>query len=77
MELLEGELSDKLSEELLSSVLSFKITNYPYLQRIDNWATLTEHEKEVTWRRIRKRNAERREALEAKQKEQEALENES
>lgn len=41
------------------------------LQRIDNWATLTEREKEVTWRRIRKRNAERREALEAKQKEQE------
>lgn len=41
------------------------------LQRIDNWATLTEREKEVTWRRIRKRNAERREALKAKQKEQE------
>eukprot|EP00557_Chaetoceros_sp_GSL56_P005131 CAMPEP_0176500984 /NCGR_PEP_ID=MMETSP0200_2-20121128/13894_1 /TAXON_ID=947934 /ORGANISM="Chaetoceros sp., Strain GSL56" /LENGTH=145 /DNA_ID=CAMNT_0017899791 /DNA_START=95 /DNA_END=532 /DNA_ORIENTATION=- len=38
-------------------------------RRIDNWDTLTEQEKEVTWRRIRKRNAERREMLEAKYKE--------
>lgn len=35
---------------------------------IANWDTLTEREKEVTWRRIKKRNAERREILEAKQK---------
>jgi predicted Fe-S protein YdhL (DUF1289 family) len=38
-------------------------------RRIDNWDKLTEKEKEVTWRRIRKRNAERRELLEAKYKE--------
>lgn len=36
---------------------------------IDNWDTLTEREREVTWRRIKKRNAERREILEQKQKE--------
>jgi hypothetical protein len=36
---------------------------------ISNWDTLTEREQEVTWRRIKKRNAERREILEAKQKE--------
>ena len=39
---------------------------------IANWDTLTEREKEVTWRRIKKRNAERREILEAKQKENNA-----
>lgn len=37
-------------------------------RRIDNWETLTEKEKETTWRRIKKRNAERREMLEAQQK---------
>ena len=45
-------------------------------RRIDNWDTLTEKEKEVTWRRIRKRNAERRELLEAKYKEMSQLESE-
>ena len=39
-------------------------------RRIDNWDTLTEREKEVTWRRIRKRNEERRNILEAEQQQQ-------
>ena len=34
---------------------------------IANWNTLSEREKEVTWRRIKKRNAERRAVLESKQ----------
>ena len=32
-------------------------------RRIDNWDTLTEHEKAVSWRRISKRNEQRRQAL--------------
>jgi hypothetical protein len=32
-------------------------------RRIDNWDTLTEHEKAVSWRRISKRNEQRRKAL--------------
>lgn len=32
-------------------------------RRIDNWDALTDREREVTWRRIQKRNAERREIL--------------
>ena len=39
------------------------------MRRIDNWETLTESEREVSWRRIKKRNAERREILEAKERE--------
>ena len=35
-------------------------------RRIDNWDILTEREREVTWRRIKKRNAERRKILEEK-----------
>lgn len=36
-------------------------------RRIDNWAELTEKEQEVSWRRIAKRNEERRKALLEKQ----------
>jgi len=32
-------------------------------RRIDNWSELSEREKEVTWRRISKRNEERRKML--------------
>jgi flagellum-specific peptidoglycan hydrolase FlgJ len=42
-------------------------------RRIDNWDALTEHERQVTWRRISKRNEERRQKLllaEQKQKQQ-------
>mmetsp|Transcript_19368 Transcript_19368/g.39820 ORF Transcript_19368/g.39820 Transcript_19368/m.39820 type:complete len:129 (-) Transcript_19368:2115-2501(-) len=41
-------------------------------RRISNWDTLTEHEKEVTWRRISKRNEQRRQVLLEAQKEAEA-----
>eukprot|EP00816_Leptocylindrus_hargravesii_P003546 CAMPEP_0196813516 /NCGR_PEP_ID=MMETSP1362-20130617/37254_1 /TAXON_ID=163516 /ORGANISM="Leptocylindrus danicus, Strain CCMP1856" /LENGTH=129 /DNA_ID=CAMNT_0042189791 /DNA_START=120 /DNA_END=509 /DNA_ORIENTATION=+ len=37
-------------------------------RRIDNWDEMTEHEREVTWRRISKRNKERMEALKRGQK---------
>jgi hypothetical protein len=42
-------------------------------RRIDNWDQLTEHEKQVTWRRISKRNEERRKVLLALQQEQQPL----
>ena len=32
-------------------------------RRIENWGEMTEKEKEVTWRRISKRNEERRKKL--------------
>ena len=35
-------------------------------RQIANWDKMTEHEKTVTWRRISKRNAERRAMLEEK-----------
>jgi len=38
-------------------------------RRIENWDALTEREREVSWRRIKKRNAERKEMLEEQQKE--------
>eukprot|EP00934_Nitzschia_sp_Nitz4_P006506 Nitzschia sp. Nitz4//scaffold171_size48012//22019//22402//NITZ4_007124-RA/size48012-processed-gene-0.3-mRNA-1//1//CDS//3329538698//6496//frame0 len=38
-------------------------------RRIANWDKLTDEEKEVTWRRISKRNEERRQALIQKQQE--------
>jgi hypothetical protein len=44
-------------------------------RRIDNWDQLTEHEKQVTWRRISKRNEERRKVLLAQQQEQQAASN--
>ena len=40
-------------------------------RRIENWEELTENEKEVTWRRISKRNEERRKMLLERMKEQE------
>jgi len=40
------------------------------IRRIANWDTLTEKEKEVSWRRISKRNEERRLTLLQKQEEQ-------
>mmetsp|Transcript_15648 Transcript_15648/g.43355 ORF Transcript_15648/g.43355 Transcript_15648/m.43355 type:complete len:127 (+) Transcript_15648:109-489(+) len=43
-------------------------------RRIANWDTLTEKEKEVSWRRISKRNEERRQILLQQQKEEEQAE---
>jgi hypothetical protein len=40
-------------------------------RRIDNWDQLTDKEKEVTWRRISKRNEERRQVLLQQQQQQE------
>ena len=40
-------------------------------RRIDNWDKMTKHEQEVAWRRISKRNAERRAALLEQQKQEE------
>eukprot|EP00980_Cylindrotheca_fusiformis_P007350 scaffold1525_cov142-Cylindrotheca_fusiformis.AAC.150 len=39
-------------------------------RRIANWENLSEHEKKVTWRRISKRNEERRQILLEQQEEQ-------
>jgi hypothetical protein len=39
------------------------------IRRIANWDILTEHEKEVSWRRISKRNEERRQVLLKRQEE--------
>ncbi|MGK3733339.1 MAG: putative Fe-S protein YdhL (DUF1289 family), partial [Bacillariaceae sp.] len=41
-------------------------------RRISNWESLSDHEKEVTWRRIKKRNEERRNVLLDQQKKAEA-----
>jgi hypothetical protein len=38
-------------------------------RRIENWDTLTEREKQVSWRRIAKRNEERRNILLQQQEE--------
>jgi hypothetical protein len=60
------ELGQAMKLDILGPII---INTDGTTRRIDNWDTLTEKEKEVTWRRIRKRNAERREMLEAKFKE--------
>lgn len=39
-------------------------------RRIENWNEMTDREREVTWRRIKKRNEERRKVLEAEQEQQ-------
>jgi len=41
-------------------------------RRIDNWDEMTDREREVTWRRISKRNEERRKALLEQQQQQQA-----
>mmetsp|Transcript_18098 Transcript_18098/g.17469 ORF Transcript_18098/g.17469 Transcript_18098/m.17469 type:complete len:144 (-) Transcript_18098:61-492(-) len=57
----------------LGNTISFKnlgpiiINSDGTTMRIDNWDELTEREKEVTWKRISKRNEERKKALFEKQ----------
>jgi predicted Fe-S protein YdhL (DUF1289 family) len=46
-------------------------------RRIDNWNEMTEREKEVTWRRIKKRNEERRQVLMQQQQELEQQQSQS
>jgi hypothetical protein len=45
------------------------------IRRIDNWKELSKQEQEVTWRRIKKRNAERRELLLLQQNEESGQKN--
>jgi len=45
-------------------------------RRISNWETLTDKEKEVSWRRISKRNEERRSVLLEQQKKEEEKQDE-
>lgn len=62
----------KVGESLkLESVGPVIINSDGTTRTIANWDTLTEREKEVTWRRIKKRNAERREVLLKAQSERE------
>lgn len=63
------KLGEKMKFDHLGPII---INSDGSTRRIGNWDTLTEKEKEVTWRRISKRNEERRQALlqkELKQKE--------
>eukprot|EP00566_Odontella_aurita_P025961 CAMPEP_0113562272 /NCGR_PEP_ID=MMETSP0015_2-20120614/20435_1 /TAXON_ID=2838 /ORGANISM="Odontella" /LENGTH=114 /DNA_ID=CAMNT_0000464151 /DNA_START=126 /DNA_END=470 /DNA_ORIENTATION=- /assembly_acc=CAM_ASM_000160 len=61
----------KLGEKMKFDHLGPVIINADGTTRsIENWNELTEKEKEVTWRRISKRNAQRREALHKKMQEE-------
>lgn len=54
------KLGETISFEEMGPVI---INSDGTTRRIENWDTLTDHEKKVTWRRISKRNEERRKAL--------------
>jgi hypothetical protein len=62
------QLGDTISFEEMGPVI---INPDSTTRRIDNWDQMTKSEQEVAWRRISKRNAERRAALLEKQKEME------
>ena len=63
------QLGDTISFEEMGPVI---INADGTTRRIDNWDKMSKHEQEVAWRRISKRNAERRAALlEQQQKQQE------
>ena len=63
-------ITDSISFEEMGPVI---INADGSTRRIDNWDTMTKKEQEVAWRRISKRNEERRKALlEQQQKETEA-----
>ena len=60
-------ITDSISFEEMGPVI---INADGSTRRIDNWDTMTKKEQEVAWRRISKRNEERRKALlEQQQKE--------
>ena len=60
----ENVTSIKLGETISFAELGPIILNTDgTTRRIDNWKTLTKQEQETTWRRIQKRNAQRREQL--------------
>ena len=77
----ENVTSIKLGETISFAELGPIILNTDgTTRRIHNWKALTKQEQETTWRRIRKRNADRRAQLLLKQemqKEAEKLENNS
>lgn len=57
----------KLGESLTFEALGPMIINTDGTsRRISNWDELSDHEKEVSWRRIKKRNKERMEILKEK-----------
>jgi len=57
----------KLGESLTFEALGPMIINTDGTsRRISNWDELSDHEKEVSWRRINKRNKERMEILKEK-----------
>ena len=63
-------ITDSISFEEMGPVI---INADGSTRQIDNWDTMTKKEQEVAWRRISKRNEERRKALlEQQQKETEA-----
>ena len=63
-------ITDSISFEEMGPVI---INADGSTRHIDNWDTMTKKEQEVAWRRISKRNEERRKALlEQQQKETEA-----
>ena len=62
------QLGDTISFEEMGPVI---INADGTTRRIDNWDKMTKHEQEVAWRRISKRNAERRAALLEQQKQEE------
>jgi hypothetical protein len=67
----ENVTSIKLGETISFAELGPIILNTDgTTRRIDNWKTLTKQEQETTWRRIQKRNAERREQLLLEQEKQ-------
>ena len=72
----ENITSIKLGETISFAELGPIILNTDgTTRRIDNWKTLTKQEQETTWRRIQKRNAERRQQLLLEQEQQKEAEN--
>ena len=63
------ESDDNITTIILGETISFAelgpiiLNTDGTTRRIDNWKTLTKQEQETTWRRIQKRNTERREQL--------------
>ena len=71
----ENVTSIKLGETISFAELGPIILNTDgTTRRIDNWNALTKQEQETTWRRIQKRNAERREKLLSEQEKQKEVE---
>mmetsp|Transcript_20219 Transcript_20219/g.44990 ORF Transcript_20219/g.44990 Transcript_20219/m.44990 type:complete len:269 (+) Transcript_20219:456-1262(+) len=68
------KLGESISFEELGPVI---INTDGTTRRIDNWNQMTQQEREVTWKRISKRNAQRRAILEEKMREEKSDEHPS